>query len=240
MEKCNGTLQDRLIKELRLANINDMVGANKYIKEQYISKYNNRFGVEALREGDVHIGNINTKDASMNNLFTKTSAVFQKFQLYKMTLGQNISISKADKQPKESELDSISGLAGLNPADNAFSGRYETMLSREFDGVELSGGQWQRVAIARGLYRDHECIVLDEPTSAIDPLEESRIYRQFAEISQGKTAIIVTHRLGSARLADWILVMKQGRLCEQGTHEQLLAKDGEYSRMYRAQAKWYQ
>ncbi len=115
----------------------------------------------------------------------------------------------------------------------------ETMLSREFDGIDLSGGQWQRVAIARGLYRVHNLIVLDEPTAAIDPLEETRVYRQFSEISRGKTAIIVTHRLGSTRIADRIIVMADGRIDDIGTHEQLMQKGGVYAGMYNAQAQWY-
>jgi len=113
------------------------------------------------------------------------------------------------------------------------------MLSREFDGVDLSGGQWQRVAIARGLYRYHDLIVLDEPTAAIDPLEESRLYEKFAEISKDKTAIIVTHRLGSAQIADRIVVLDNGAISEMGTHQELLDRKGHYARMYEAQASWY-
>lgn len=99
---------------------------------------------------------------------------------------------------------------------------YETMLSRDFEGAELSGGQWQRVTIGRGFYRKHKIIVLDEPTAAIDPLEETRVYRNFSEISKGKTGIIVTHRLGSARIADRIVVMQDGRVAEIGIHDDLV------------------
>ena len=113
------------------------------------------------------------------------------------------------------------------------------MLSREFDGVDLSGGQWQRVAIARGLYRVHDTIVLDEPTAAIDPLEESRIYRRFVEISRGRTAIIVTHRLGSAKIADRVVVMDKGKIAGAGTHDELMRSCPLYREMYTAQAKWY-
>ncbi len=113
------------------------------------------------------------------------------------------------------------------------------MLSREFGGVELSGGQWQRVAIARGLYRTHGLIVLDEPTAAIDPLEETRVYRRFAQAASGRTALIVTHRLGSVRLADRILVLDQGRRAGLGTHEELLADCEAYREMWTSQARYY-
>ena len=114
------------------------------------------------------------------------------------------------------------------------------MLSREFGGIDLSGGEWQRVAIARGLYRPHDTIILDEPTAAIDPLEEDRVYRMFLDSARGKTAIIVTHRLGLARIADRILVMERGRIVQDGSHAELMAAPGPYARMFRAQAAWYQ
>ena len=99
-------------------------------------------------------------------------------------------------------------------------------MSREFGTRDLSLGQWQRLAIARGLFREHDTILLDEPTASIDPLEEQAVYERFMQIAAGRTAIIVTHRLASARLADRILVLDAGRIVEDGTHEQLLARRG--------------
>ncbi len=196
-------------------------------------------GLYLPKSGSVSFGEVNTRDMSMKSLYARTSAVFQKYQRYQMKLSDNITISMADEKADESTLDAIGEMAGFDKSAPQFTNGYDTMLSREFDGVDLSGGQWQRVAIGRGLYRTHDIIVLDEPTAAIDPIEETRIYNRFAEISKGKTAIIVTHRLGSVRLADRVVVMKEGEICECGTHDELMKADGEYARMYNSQQQWY-
>ena len=207
-------------------------------------------------EGNILYGDTNSKTASAPSLFKSISAVFQKYQRYQMTLRDNIGISNTggitgglngakseagaiNGGNDDYDLDKACASAGINKYDDSLTDGYETMLSREFDGVDLSGGQWQRVAIARSFFRPHRFIVLDEPTAAIDPVEETKIYNRFADISRGKTAIIVTHRLGSVRLADRILVMKQGRLVEQGAHAELMAAGGEYARLYKSQEQWY-
>ena len=115
----------------------------------------------------------------------------------------------------------------------------DIMLSREFNGIDLSGGEWQRLAIARGLYRRSSIIILDEPTASIDPIEEAHVYQRFKDISVDKTSLIVTHRLGSIRNADRILVMKEGRIVEDGSHEELMQSGGLYYEMFCSQAQWY-
>jgi len=196
-------------------------------------------GLYLPKEGEVLYGDINTKEISIQSLFSKMSAVFQKYQRYQLTLRENIAISSVERTAEEKELDAITDMSGFSKKDTSFPDGYDTMLSREFNGVDLSGGQWQRVAIARGFFRLHDMIILDEPTAAIDPFEETRIYNRFAEISRDKTAVIVTHRLGSVKLADRILVMKKGMLVEIGTHHELIKKQGEYARLYTSQEQWY-
>lgn len=196
-------------------------------------------GLYAPTEGVVSYGTLNTSSLSMKTLFSRTSAVFQKYQKYQMKLSENIGISDSNNPIKEDVLDGVCINSGLDKKDKSFTDGYETMLSREFDGVDLSGGQWQRIAIARGFYRDHDLIILDEPTAAIDPYEETRIYNEFARISKDKTAIIVTHRLGSVKLADRIVVMKEGEIAQIGTHEELIGVEGEYARLYKSQEQWY-
>lgn len=184
------------------------------------------------------LGGLNTKNVSLKSLFENSSAVFQNYQRYKMTLSENVEISNTELNDSEKMEDSLQK-SGLNLDPKTFPENFDTMLSREFNGVDLSGGQWRRIAIARGLYRAHNIIILDEPTAAIDPLEEAALYKKFTEISKGKTALIVTHRIGSARIADEIVVMEKGKVCEVGSHEELMESEGKYSKMFLSQSKWY-
>ena len=194
-------------------------------------------GLYTPEQGSVSYGNDGKKKfkAAQKGI----SAVFQKYARYQMTLRENISISDTEAEYEDDFLEECCEKAGVESGSEIFPSGYETLLSREFGGVDLSGGQWQRIAIARGFFRTHQLIVLDEPTAAIDPIEETRIYDRFAQMAKEKTAIIVTHRLGSVKLADRVFVMKDGRLVEEGTHEELMRLNGEYARLYRTQEKWY-
>lgn len=186
--------------------------------------------------GNVALNGMDTATTDSASLFNGLSGVFQRFQRYQMTLQGNIQISEIHKN---GEITEAMNKAGVDSHSRRFPEGVKTMLSREFGGVDLSGGEWQRVAIARGLYRINNIVVLDEPTASIDPIEESIIYRKFIEISKGKTAIIITHRLGSARIADRILVMNHSRIVEMGSHDELMKKKGFYAELYQSQAEWY-
>jgi len=187
--------------------------------------------------GSVSINGMDTVRTKTQNLFENITGVFQRYQRYQMTLADNVKISRTGN---EESIETVIKEAGIDIDKATFPNGEETMLSREFDGVDLSGGQWQRVAIARGLYRAHDVVVLDEPTAAIDPIEESKIYHKFIDISKDKTAIIVTHRLGSAKIADRIVVMDKGEIVDLGTHNELMKKNGLYTDMFNSQAGWYE
>ena len=196
-------------------------------------------GLYVPSRGDVIRGTVNTRDATRSDIRERTSAVFQNFQRYQMTLRENVVL--ADVTCAEDEQAVIRALERGGVPAELWQGEegLDLMRSREFGTRDLSLGQWQRVAIARGLFREHDVILLDEPTASIDPLEEQALYERFMEIATGRTAILVTHRLGSARLADRILVMQEGRIIEDGDHEDLLARRGLYHEMFSAQAAWY-
>ncbi|MFQ9984500.1 MAG: ABC transporter ATP-binding protein [Lachnospiraceae bacterium] len=192
-------------------------------------------GLYTPTKGQILIGDIPARDVSDENW----SAIYQDYCRYKMTLKNNIAISNTQQSADDAKIEEICEKAGIVFNHETLPNGIETMLGREFDGAELSGGQWQRVAIARGIYRPYDFIVLDEPTSVIDPLEETRLYQEFIKICEGKTAVVVTHRLSSVKIADCIIVMKDGMIAEHGTHAELMEKNGEYKRMYDMQSRWY-
>ena len=190
-------------------------------------------GLYKPTKGNVYFGN-NFKNNPKN---LNASAVFQDFCRYKISLKENICISNVNT---EIDFNTFREFCKKNGIDvNEFDSGEDTILSREFDGMELSGGQWQKIAIARGIFRDSPLIILDEPTSAIDPLEEMKLYNKFLKICDGKTAVIVSHRLTSVQIADRIIVMDNGSIIENGTHEELLALNGLYSKMYHLQKETY-
>ncbi|MCL2084084.1 MAG: ABC transporter ATP-binding protein/permease [Oscillospiraceae bacterium] len=200
-------------------------------------------GIYRPSEGRVTAGGLDTSETAPAGLYNGVSGVFQKYQRYKMTLEENVTISsvKATAPGRPCQNDMARVQTALREADfNDESISLDTMLSPEFDGIDLSGGQWQRLAIARGLYRTNGFIVLDEPTAAIDPIEETRVYTQFQRLAEGKCAVVVTHRLGSAKLAHRIVVMDAGKIVDTGTHDELLSRPGKYAGMWAAQAKWYE
>lgn len=190
-------------------------------------------GLYSPTEGTVSYGEV---QRGTGRIVKGISAVFQKFCRYSMSLGENIRISDMDGDKSEGRLRQICKDVAVVPE---WVGGMDGMLGREFGGTELSSGQWQRIAIARGIYRNNSLLILDEPTAAIDALEEKYLYEEFGKLSRNCTSIIVTHRLASAQIADRILVIKDGRIVQDGTHDELVAAQGEYRTMYELQRQWY-
>lgn len=195
-------------------------------------------GLYEPSEGKVLINGKDVMKIGLSSLRNFFSAVFQKYQRYQMTLENNIVISDSKKKKKEQLLDKI--LSQVNLRFNKFSEGRNTMISREFGTIDISGGEWQKIALARCFYRNKEVVVLDEPTSAIDPYEEKMMYEKFTELIKGKTAFIVTHRLASVKMADRIIVLEDGKMIEVGKHSELISAKGKYFELYTSQKKWYE
>ena len=168
----------------------------------------------------------------------QTSQMFQQYNRYHMTLGQNIAIGRELRPAGEEAWAAIDG-AGLPLTTDRFPDGLETMLGLTFGGIELSGGQWQRIALARAIYRPCQVLILDEPTAAIDPVEETALYRTFQECCRGRIGFVVTHRTGMVKICQQVIVMRQGSIVDCGTHEELLLRCEYYHRLWHAQADQY-
>jgi ABC-type multidrug transport system fused ATPase/permease subunit len=191
-------------------------------------------GLYPSEGGQVLYDDVPVQSFSRESLYAKVSAIAQDFVAYSLTLRENIALSDVARIDCDEDIRYALHQAGAEHAVNL-----DDRMGREFGGRELSGGQWQKLAIARGLFRDSELILLDEPTSALDPLIETEILTRFIKAAQGKTALIISHRVGLCRLVDRIVVMKDGKIAETGTHNELLQANGEYARLYKAQEMWY-
>lgn len=180
-------------------------------------------------KGEVLIGGVSSKKLKEPEIYDKRSQVSQFFNRYEMSLKENISFEN-DLNLSESDVKSFVKKKGLN---------LESILGREFGGVELSGGEWQRIAILRGFNKTSEFITLDEPTSAIDPINEKEIYDFFDNNSDGKTEIIITHRLGAIKYVDRILVMENGKIIEDGDFRELTERQGKFKEIYDSQSELF-
>lgn len=189
--------------------------------------------------GSIFVDDTNLQDLDITQWRQRISVVFQDFGKYSLTLGENIKIGDLSIEDT-SRIDEAAQQAGIVSLLKRLPQGYETPLGKQFDGTELSGGQWQKLAIAHAFFRkDAQVLILDEPTAALDPRSEFDVYQRFTELARGKTTVLVTHRLASVRMASRILVLKQGCLLEQGSHEELINKGGEYAALWKMQAEQY-
>ena len=195
-------------------------------------------------EGEILVNGRDLSTYTVPEVKAMFSGVYQDFAQYSISVADNIqlgSVRQMGTPETDQKMRQIAKKLDLQEEIESLPKQYDTQLGRLTpESVDFSGGQWQRLAMARSLMSTAPIQILDEPTAALDPISESRLYEQFGEISQGRTTIFISHRLGSTRLADEIFVLKDGGVLEAGTHQELMTQQGLYAKMYESQRSWYQ
>jgi ATP-binding cassette, subfamily B, bacterial len=191
-------------------------------------------------EGRILLDGIDLKEYDLKSLRQNIGIIFQDYLRYQMTLSQNIAVGNIGELDNAPLIQKAAKESLAHALTEKLPGRYEQALGRRFNnGIELSGGEWQKVALARAYMKDSQVLILDEPTAALDARAEYDVFQRFAKLTQGKSAVLISHRFSTARLADRILVLNNGTILESGTHDELLAKNGQYAELFTLQAKGY-
>ncbi|HPP36588.1 MAG TPA: ABC transporter ATP-binding protein, partial [Clostridiales bacterium] len=197
-------------------------------------------GLYSNYEGEILVDGRPLRSMSQAEIKGLSSVVYQDFAKYYISMYDNIALGCLNQEHDRADIENAAGLAGLSDTISRLPDGLDTPLGKiQEKGVDISGGEWQRVAIARGIASSAPLRILDEPTASLDPVSESMVYKKFEQISRGMTTIFISHRLGSTKLADIIYVIADGRIAESGSHEELMEKNGIYAEMFRAQAEWY-
>lgn len=190
--------------------------------------------------GRILLDGVDLREYDLEDLWREVGVIFQDFARYEMTAANNIAVGRIERREDRERIKEAAHKSLAHTVIEHLPEGYDQMLGRRFDGgVDLSGGEWQKVAIARAYMRDSQLLILDEPTAALDARAELDVFNRFEELARGKMAVLISHRFSTVRMADRILVLKGGKIVEEGPHEQLLASGGGYATMYELQASRY-
>jgi ATP-binding cassette subfamily B protein len=191
-------------------------------------------------EGEILLDGVDLREYSLDDLHGEIGVIFQDFMRYEMTARENIAVGRIEVPHSAGEIEYAAQKSLASGVIAKLQGGYDQMLGRRFDGgVDLSGGEWQKLALARAYLRDAQLLILDEPTAALDARSELEVFQRFAELTAGKMALLISHRFSTVRMADRIVVLEGGRLVEEGDHSQLMALGGRYAAMFEMQAASY-
>jgi ATP-binding cassette subfamily B protein len=191
-------------------------------------------------EGEIYLDGKNLREYELSYLRQRIGILFQDYVRYNLTVRENIGFGRIERLEHAELIARAAHQGGADTFIERFPLRFDTMIGKTFaDGVDLSGGEWQKLALSRAFMRDAEILILDEPTAALDPYAEMEVYDRFIELAQGKMAILISHRFSTVRTAQHILVLENGCLIEEGRHDELMDLGGQYAGMFKAQATRY-
>ena len=192
-------------------------------------------------EGRILLDGHDLGEYDLEELRAQVGVIFQDYIRYQMTVSQNIAVGNIAEKGNESLIINSAKQSLADILVQRLPGKYEQALGKRFNnGVELSGGEWQKIALARAYMKNAQLLILDEPTAALDARAEYEVFQRFSELTKDKTAVLISHRFSTVRMADRILVLEKGQLIEVGSHEELLQKNGRYAELFYLQAKGYQ
>ncbi len=190
--------------------------------------------------GNILLDGIDLREYDVEDLRKEIGVIFQDYMRYELLAKENIGFGKIEELADRARIESAARKSMAFEIIGKFPNGYDQMIGRRFDGgVDLSGGEWQKFALARAYMRDAQLLILDEPTATLDARAEYEVFRRFAELTQGRMAVLISHRFSTVRMADRILVLQNGRIREQGTHEHLVALGGQYAELFELQAAGY-
>ena len=191
-------------------------------------------------EGQILLDGVDLREYNLEDLYREIGVIFQDFMRYEMTARENIAVGQIEKLDDLKLLQTASRKSLADQVVAKLPLEYEQMLGRRFDGgVDLSGGEWQKIALARAYLREAQLLILDEPTAALDARSEFEVFHRFAELTAGKMALFISHRFSTVRMADRIVVLENGKIAEEGSHDQLSRLGGRYAEMFEMQAASY-
>jgi ATP-binding cassette subfamily B protein len=191
-------------------------------------------------EGEILLDGVDLREYDLASLHAEIGVIFQDFMRYEMTARENIAVGRIEVPHRQEEIEYAAQKSLASGVIARLQGRYDQMLGRRFEtGVDLSGGEWQKLALARAYLRDAQLLILDEPTAALDARSEFEVFERFAELTQDKMALLISNRFSTVRMADRIVVLEGGKLVEEGSHLQLMALGGRYAAMFEMQAASY-
>lgn len=227
-----------LTLELRAGETTALVGVNGAGKTTLVKLLTRLYDPQ---EGRITLDGVDIRDFDPDEYRRSLGVVLQDFTRYQLSARENIALGRVGETDEDARLHDAAQRSNALELIQGLPEGWDTLLGRQFHirGQDLSGGQWQRIALARALYRDAPILLLDEPTAALDAETEAELFGKYRDLTRGKTTLLITHRFNTVRMADRIVLLEHGRILEDGTHAELLALGGRYAEMYEVQAEVY-